>query len=58
MGSNVNKESRSLQRCEHDASPQTFILWVQASTKARFEEAYRGNVDKLEFPSDMKVDVS
>ncbi|KAH8588907.1 P-loop containing nucleoside triphosphate hydrolase protein [Bisporella sp. PMI_857] len=42
-----------------DVSPQTFVLWVHASTKARFEEAYRGIADRLELPgrNDPKVDV-
>ncbi|KAH8683388.1 hypothetical protein BGZ60DRAFT_524713 [Tricladium varicosporioides] len=42
-----------------DASTQTFVLWVHASTKARFEEAYRDIADKLELPerNDPKVDV-
>ncbi|RFU31458.1 hypothetical protein B7463_g4861, partial [Scytalidium lignicola] len=42
-----------------DASPQTFVLWVHASTKARFEEAYRGIADKLELPerNDPEADV-
>ncbi|RDL35922.1 uncharacterized protein BP5553_06534 [Venustampulla echinocandica] len=42
-----------------DASAQTFVLWVHASTKARFEEAYRGIADELELPerNDPRVDV-
>ncbi|KAF2174719.1 TPR-like protein [Zopfia rhizophila CBS 207.26] len=42
-----------------DASPRTFVFWVHASTKARFEEAYRGIADRLELPerNDPKVDV-
>jgi hypothetical protein len=42
-----------------DASPQTFVFWVHASTTARFEEAYRGIADKLTLPgrNDPKVDV-
>ena len=35
------------------------MFWVHASTKARFEEAYRGIADRLELPgrNDPKVDV-
>ncbi|KAK7177302.1 kinesin light chain, partial [Paraphaeosphaeria sporulosa] len=33
-----------------DASPRTFVFWVHASTRARFEEAYRDIVDRLELP--------
>jgi len=42
-----------------DASPQTFVFWVHASTTARFEEAYRGIADKLTLPgrNDPKVDI-
>ncbi|RYP47712.1 hypothetical protein DL768_006248 [Monosporascus sp. mg162] len=42
-----------------DATPQTFVFWVHASTKARFEEAYRDLADRLELPGrhDPKVDV-
>jgi tetratricopeptide (TPR) repeat protein len=42
-----------------DATPHTFVFWVHASTKARFEEAYRGIADRLELPgrNDPKVDV-
>jgi hypothetical protein len=40
-------------------SPQTFVFWVHASTQARFEEAYRDIVDRLELPgrSDPKANV-
>jgi hypothetical protein len=31
-----------------DATPQTFVFWVHASTKVRFEEAYRDIADRLE----------
>ncbi|KAI1667981.1 TPR protein [Pyrenophora tritici-repentis] len=42
-----------------DASPQTFVFWVHASTRARFEEAYRDIADRLQLPgsSDPKVNV-
>jgi tetratricopeptide (TPR) repeat protein len=42
-----------------DASPQTFVFWVHASTQARFEEAYRDIADLLELPgrNDVKVNV-
>ncbi|RYP63778.1 hypothetical protein DL771_009111 [Monosporascus sp. 5C6A] len=42
-----------------DATPQTFVFWVHASTKTRFEEAYRDLADRLELPRrhDPKVDV-
>ncbi|EMD87538.1 hypothetical protein COCHEDRAFT_1113263 [Bipolaris maydis C5] len=33
-----------------DASPQTFIFWVHASTRARFEEAYKDIADRLQLP--------
>lgn len=33
-----------------DAAPHTFVFWVHAGTKARFEEAYRGIADRLELP--------
>ena len=42
-----------------DASPQTFVFWVHASTRARFEEAYRDIADRLQLPgrSDPKANV-
>jgi tetratricopeptide (TPR) repeat protein len=42
-----------------DASPQTFVFWVHASTRARFEEAYRDIADRLQLPgrSDLKANV-
>ncbi|KAF2993771.1 hypothetical protein E8E13_002280 [Curvularia kusanoi] len=33
-----------------DTSPQTFVFWVYASTRARSEEAYRDLADRLELP--------
>jgi hypothetical protein len=33
-----------------DASPQTFVFWVHAGTRARFEEAYRDIADRLQLP--------
>jgi hypothetical protein len=43
----------------YDAAPQPFVFWVHASTRARFEEAYRGIADRLELPGrhDPKADV-
>ncbi|KAH6983308.1 P-loop containing nucleoside triphosphate hydrolase protein [Ilyonectria sp. MPI-CAGE-AT-0026] len=32
------------------ASPDTWVFWVHASTRARFEEAYRNIADKLQLP--------
>jgi tetratricopeptide (TPR) repeat protein len=42
-----------------DATPRTYVFWVHASTRARFEEAYRGLADRLELPGrlDPKADV-
>jgi tetratricopeptide (TPR) repeat protein len=42
-----------------DASPQTFVFWVHASTRARFDEAYRDLADRLQLPgrSDPKANV-
>jgi tetratricopeptide (TPR) repeat protein len=33
-----------------DTSPQTFVFWVHASTRARFAESYREIADRLELP--------
>jgi hypothetical protein len=43
----------------HDASPQTSVFWVYASSKPRFEEAYRSIAERLELPrrNDPDVDV-
>ncbi|KAL6400877.1 Kinesin light chain [Ilyonectria robusta] len=32
------------------ASPDTWVFWVYASSRARFEEAYRNIADKLQLP--------
>jgi tetratricopeptide (TPR) repeat protein len=42
-----------------DASPQTFVFWVYASTRARFEEAYKDIADQLQLPgrSDSQTNV-
>ncbi|KAL5405580.1 hypothetical protein PMIN04_012295 [Paraphaeosphaeria minitans] len=42
-----------------DASPHTFVFWVHANTRARFEEAYRDIADRLQLPgrSDPKANV-
>jgi tetratricopeptide (TPR) repeat protein len=42
-----------------DANPHTFVFWVHASTRARFEEAYRDIADRLQLPgrSDPKANV-
>jgi hypothetical protein len=42
-----------------DASPHTFVFWVHASTRARFEEAYRDIADQLQLPgrSDPRANV-
>lgn len=42
-----------------DAAPDTYVFWVHASTRARFEEAYRGIAEKLQLLNhqDPKVDV-
>ncbi|KAJ4309322.1 hypothetical protein N0V84_011561 [Fusarium piperis] len=34
----------------HDESPQTSVFWVHASSKPRFEEAYRSIAQRLELP--------
>jgi hypothetical protein len=42
-----------------DRSPQTFVFWVHANTRARFEEAYRDIAERLQLPgrSDPKTNV-
>jgi tetratricopeptide (TPR) repeat protein len=42
-----------------DASQHTFVFWVHASTRARFEEAYRDIADQLQLPgrSDPKANL-
>jgi tetratricopeptide (TPR) repeat protein len=39
--------------------PLTYVFWVHASTRARFEEAYKGLADRLELPGrdDQTIDV-
>lgn len=41
------------------ARPQTFVFWVHASTRARFEEAYKDIADRLQLPerSDPRTNV-
>ncbi|KAM5353336.1 hypothetical protein ACJZ2D_016758 [Fusarium nematophilum] len=34
----------------HDTSPQTSVFWVHASSKLRFEKAYRSIAERLELP--------
>ncbi|KAK2667468.1 hypothetical protein RAB80_016659 [Fusarium oxysporum f. sp. vasinfectum] len=34
----------------HDESPQTNVLWVHASSKPRFEEAYRAIAERVKLP--------
>ncbi|KAI8295635.1 Kinesin light chain 4, partial [Colletotrichum sp. SAR11_240] len=34
----------------HDASPDTSILWINASTKATFQDSYRSVAEALELP--------
>ncbi|KAG7402993.1 Kinesin light chain [Fusarium oxysporum f. sp. rapae] len=43
----------------HNESPQTSVYWVYASSKPRFEEAYRSIAEKLQLPrrNDPDVDV-
>ncbi|KAI8674483.1 hypothetical protein NCS57_00346200 [Fusarium keratoplasticum] len=43
----------------HDKSPQTSVFWVHASSKPRFEEAYRFIAQRLELPrrNDPDIDV-
>ncbi|KAM6510855.1 hypothetical protein FSOLCH5_011300 [Fusarium solani] len=43
----------------HNESPQTSVFWVHASSKLRFEEAYRSIAERLELPrrNDPDVDV-
>ncbi|KAF1809530.1 hypothetical protein P152DRAFT_476429, partial [Eremomyces bilateralis CBS 781.70] len=48
----VGKSQIAIRYCHEirDTSPQTSVFWLHASTKARFEEAYRDIADRLEFP--------
>ncbi|KAI8663500.1 hypothetical protein NCS57_00951200 [Fusarium keratoplasticum] len=43
----------------HDEAPQTSVFWVHASSKPRFEEAYRSIAQRLELPgrNDPNIDV-
>ncbi|EXK24528.1 hypothetical protein FOMG_18751 [Fusarium oxysporum f. sp. melonis 26406] len=43
----------------HNESPQTSVYWVHASSKARFEEAYRSIAERLQLPrrNDPDIDV-
>jgi hypothetical protein len=43
----------------HNASPHKFFFWVQASTRASFEHAYRCIAERLQLPGrhDPKLDV-
>jgi hypothetical protein len=58
---NDSKSQLALQYAHsiRDASPQTFVFWVHASTRARFEEAYRDLAERLQLPgrSDPKANV-
>ncbi|KAH7125055.1 hypothetical protein B0J13DRAFT_598998 [Dactylonectria estremocensis] len=55
------KSQVAIQFAHHirDTSPQTSVFWVHASSKPRFEEAYRSIADNLRLPSrnDPSVDV-
>ncbi|CAN9442589.1 unnamed protein product [Alternaria alternata] len=48
----VGKSQLALQYAHsiRDAAPQTFVFWVHASTRARFEEAYKDIANRLELP--------
>ncbi|KAG7432247.1 Kinesin light chain [Fusarium oxysporum f. sp. raphani] len=41
----------------HDTSPQTSVFWVHASSKPRFEEAYRSIAERLRLPKRNNPDV-
>ncbi|KAH7124548.1 hypothetical protein EDB81DRAFT_872342 [Dactylonectria macrodidyma] len=55
------KSQVAIQFAHHirDTSPQTSVFWVHASSKPRFEEAYRSIADNLRLPrrNDPSVDV-
>ncbi|KAF2993769.1 hypothetical protein E8E13_002179 [Curvularia kusanoi] len=57
----VGKSQLALQYAHsiRDASPHTFVFWVHASTRARFEEAYQDIAERLQLPgrSDPKANV-
>jgi hypothetical protein len=42
-----------------NATPQTYVFWVRASTRARFEQEYRDLADRLDLPGrlDQKADI-
>ncbi|EUC48961.1 hypothetical protein COCMIDRAFT_85847 [Bipolaris oryzae ATCC 44560] len=46
----VRRVSMQYAHLIRDASPQTFVFWVHASTRARFEEAYKDIADQLQLP--------
>ncbi|CAN9424569.1 unnamed protein product [Alternaria alternata] len=48
----VGKSQLALQYAHsiRDAALQTFVFWVHASTRARFEEAYKDIANRLELP--------
>ncbi|KAI4940873.1 hypothetical protein J4E91_011130 [Alternaria rosae] len=48
----VGKSQLALQYAHsiRDAAPQIFVFWVHASTRARFEEAYRDIANQLQLP--------
>ncbi|KAJ4374692.1 hypothetical protein N0V86_007565 [Didymella sp. IMI 355093] len=57
----VGKSQLALQYAHSilNAAPQTLVFWVHASTRARFEEAYRDMAERLQLPgrSDPKANV-
>lgn len=57
----VGKSQLAIQYAHRvrDAATRTYVFWVHASTRARFEEAYRGLADRLQLPErlDPKADV-
>ncbi|KAF2844063.1 hypothetical protein T440DRAFT_60135 [Plenodomus tracheiphilus IPT5] len=57
----VGKSQLAIQYAHsiRDASPQTCVFWVHASTRARVEEAYRDIADRLDLPgkNDPKANV-
>jgi tetratricopeptide (TPR) repeat protein len=58
---NYSKSQLAIQYAHsiRDASPSTFVFWVHASTRARFEEAYRDIAERLQLPgrSDPRANV-
>ncbi|KAF1962686.1 hypothetical protein CC80DRAFT_512061 [Byssothecium circinans] len=57
----VGKSQLAIEYCHYvrEASPQTWVFWVHAGTRARFEGAYRGIADQLKLPGrdDPKINV-